>query len=189
MGPVRLFWGPLSRMVFWECCASSLLCPAFCNPMDYSPPGSSVHVDSPGQNSGVGCHSLLQRIFPTQGSNPGLPHCRQILDHLSHQGSPILGEVLFMLGFTRTSLIAQLVRNPPSKQETRFDCWVGKICWRRDRLPTPVFSGFPCSSAGKESTCNVGVLGSIPGLGRKEGLEKGKATHSSILAWQIPWTV
>ena len=107
--------------------------------MDYSPPGSSVHVDSPGQNSGVGCHSLLQRIFPTQGSNPGLPHCRQILDHLSHQGSPILGEVLFMLGFTRTSLIAQLVRNPPSKQETRFDCWVGKICWRRDRLPTPIF--------------------------------------------------
>ena len=35
-----------------------------------------------------GCHALLQVIFPTQGSNPGLPHCRQILYHLSHQGSP-----------------------------------------------------------------------------------------------------
>ena len=43
--------------------------------------------DSPGKNTGVGCHAFLQGIFPTQGSNPGLPHCRQILYHLSHQGS------------------------------------------------------------------------------------------------------
>jgi len=46
---------------------------------------------------------------------------------------------------------------------------------------------FPGGSAGKESACSVGVLGSIPGLGRSP--EKGKATHSSILAWRIPWTV
>ena len=39
-----------------------------------------------GRNTGVGCHALLQGIFPTQGSNPGLPHCRWILYHLSHQG-------------------------------------------------------------------------------------------------------
>ena len=44
--------------------------------------------NSPGQNTGVGCHSLLQGIFPTQESNPGLPHCRQILYQLSHQGRP-----------------------------------------------------------------------------------------------------
>ena len=44
--------------------------------------------DSPGKNTGVGCYSLLQGIFLTQGSNPGLPHCRQILYHLSHLGSP-----------------------------------------------------------------------------------------------------
>ena len=44
----------------------------------------------PGQNTGVGSHSLLQWIFPTQGLNPGLPHCRRILYHLSHQGSPEL---------------------------------------------------------------------------------------------------
>ena len=42
----------------------------------------------PGQNTGVGSHSLLQGIFPTQGSNPSLPHCRQILYCLRHQGSP-----------------------------------------------------------------------------------------------------
>ena len=43
--------------------------------------------DSPGKNTGVGCHSLLQEIFPTQGLNPGLLHCRQTLYRLSHQGS------------------------------------------------------------------------------------------------------
>ena len=50
--------------------------------------GSSVHGDSPGKNSGVGCHALLQGIFPTQGLNLGLLHCRWFLYHLSHQGSP-----------------------------------------------------------------------------------------------------
>ena len=54
---------------------------------DCSLPGSSVHVDSPGKNTGVGSHSLLQRIFPIQGSNLGLLHYRQILYQLSHQGS------------------------------------------------------------------------------------------------------
>ena len=49
-------------------------------------PGSSLW-DSPGKNTGVSSCSLLQGIFPTQGSNPGLPHCRQILYCLSHQGS------------------------------------------------------------------------------------------------------
>ena len=43
-------------------------CQTLCNPMDCSPPGSSVHGDSPGKNTGVGSHSLLQGIFPTQGS-------------------------------------------------------------------------------------------------------------------------
>ena len=47
--------------------------------------------------------------------------------------------------------------------------------------------GFPGGSAGKESACNVGDLGLIPGW--EDPLEKGKATHSSILAWRIPWTV
>ena len=50
-----------------------------------------------------------------------------------------------------------------------FDSWIEKIRWRRDRLPTPVFLGFPCGSAGKESTSNVGDLSSIPGLGRSTG--------------------
>ena len=63
------------------------LCPTLCDPMDYSPPVTSVHGDSPGKNTAVGYYALLQRIEPTQGSNLGLLHCRQILYHLSHQES------------------------------------------------------------------------------------------------------
>ena len=59
-----------------------------CYPMDDSPPSSSVYGDSLGKNTGVGYHALLQGIFLTQGSNPSLLHCRQILYCLSHQGSP-----------------------------------------------------------------------------------------------------
>ena len=47
--------------------------------------------------------------------------------------------------------------------------WVGKIYWRRDRLPTPVLFSFPCGSVGKESACNVGDLSLILGLGRSLG--------------------
>ena len=61
-------------------------CPTLCDPMDCSLPGFSVYGDSPGKNTGVGCHALLQGIFPTQGSDPGVLHCRQILHQLSHQG-------------------------------------------------------------------------------------------------------
>ena len=63
-------------------------CPTLAIPMDCSLPGSSVHGGSPGKSSEVGCHALLLGIFPTQGLNPSLLHCRQILYHLSHQGSP-----------------------------------------------------------------------------------------------------
>ena len=47
-----------------------------------------LSMGSPGKDTGVGCHSLLQGIFPTQGSNLSLLYCRQMLYHLSHQGSP-----------------------------------------------------------------------------------------------------
>ena len=61
-----------------------------CDPRDHSPPGSSVHGDSPGKNTGVGCHALLQGIFPAQVSKQGLLHCRRILYQLSYQGSPCI---------------------------------------------------------------------------------------------------
>ena len=74
------------------CCAVLCLvaqsCLTLCDAVNCSPWGSSVRGDSPGKKTGVDCHAYLQRIFPTQGSNPGLSHCRWILHCLSHQGSP-----------------------------------------------------------------------------------------------------
>ena len=120
-----------------------------------------------------------------------------------------------------------MVKNPPATQDTTVRFLGLEICWRRDRLPIPVFLGFPCGSAGKESACNTGDPSSISGSGRSAGegigypllyswaslvaqlvkylpamretwvrslywedpLEKGKATHRSILACGIPWAV
>ena len=75
-------------------------------------------------------------------------------------------------------------------QETRFSSWVGKIHWRRERLPTPVFLDFPCDSAGKESACNAGDLDWIPGLGRSPGEGKGYPLQYSGLENSMdysPW--
>ena len=94
----------------------------------------------------------------------------------------------------RASLIAQLVNNLPATQKTPVWFLGQKICWRRDRLSTPVFLGFPCGSAGKESACNVGDLGSIPGLEgspgegkgyphQYSGLYHGLYSHEAVKSW------
>ena len=103
--------------------------------------------DSPGKNTGVGCHFLLQGIFPTQGLNLGLLcllDCKRILYLLSYQGS-MLNTV------SRNYYIIQ------------------------------TFSGFPGGSDGKASACNVGDLGSIPGLGRSPGEGNGNPLQYSCL--------
>ena len=74
---------------------------------------------------------------------------------------------------SKASLTAQVVKNLPAMQKAQFDSWVGKIPWRRDKLLTPLFLDFPCSSAGKEFARNAGNFGSIPGLGRSPGEGKG----------------
>ena len=60
-------------LVLFFLCLVSQSCPTLCDLVDSSPSGSSVHGDSPGKKTGVGCHALLQGIFPTQGWNPGPP--------------------------------------------------------------------------------------------------------------------
>ena len=85
------------------------LCPTVCNSIVCSPPVSSVHGilcpwNFPGKNTGVGSHSPLQGIFPTQRSNSDLLHCRQILYHLHHQGSPSV----FLLKVRITFLLISL---------------------------------------------------------------------------------
>ena len=78
----------------WSEVKVTQLCLTFCNCHElYSP------WNSPGQNTGVSRPSLFQGIFPTQGSNPGLPHCRWILNQLRHQGSP---RILVWTGYPQT---------------------------------------------------------------------------------------
>ena len=81
--------------------------------------------------------------------------------------------------------IAQLVKNPRAMQETPVQFLGWEIHWGRNRLLTPLYLGFPCGSAGKESTHNAGDLGSIPRVGRSPG--EGKSYP--LLACRIPWTV
>ena len=98
----------------------------------------------PGQNTGVGSLSLLQGIFPTQGLNPGLPHCRQILYQISHQASPrILGWVAYPFSS----------RSSQPRNRTGVSCTAGgfltnwamrealtqyrlfiNICWKNDQM-------------------------------------------------------
>ena len=80
--PSKIYWFAQAHV-----CLVTRSCPTLCDPMDLSLPGSSVHGDSPGKNTGVGCPAFVQGIFPTQGLNPGLPHCRWILCQLNHQES------------------------------------------------------------------------------------------------------
>ena len=75
--------------------------------------------------------------------------------------------------FSVCSLIAQSVKHLPAMQETP----VQFLDWED---PTPVFLGFPYGSAGKDSTCNAGDMGSIPGLGRSPGEGKGPKSHTDL---------
>ena len=70
-----------------------------------------------------------------------------------------------------------------------FNLASGAFSWRRDRLPTPVFLGFSCGSAGKESACNAGDLGSIPGLRRSCGEGNGYPLQYSGLENSMDYIV
>ena len=65
-----------------------------------------------------------------------------------------------------------------------MDSWVGKICWRRDRLPSPEFLGFSVAQMIKNLPAMQETW--VLSLGQEDPLEKGMAAHSSILAWRIP---
>ena len=122
-------------------------CPTLCNPMDCKPTRLLCSWDSPGKNTGVGCHALLQGVFLTQGSNPchlRLLHCRQILYPLSH----LLRDLPYYISMSVLTLISKenkilpllydglvISQHIPAVKENwgrpGFDPWVGKIPWRR----------------------------------------------------------
>ena len=93
------------------------------------------------------------------------------------------------LGFHDSSIECKESTCNAEDPRLQFNFWIGKNCWRRDRLSTPVFLGFSCGSAGKESTCNVRDLGLIPGLGRSPGKGKGYALQYSGLEISMDFLV
>ena len=110
----------------------------------------------------MGFHFLLHGIFPTQGSNPGLPHCRQVLYlPAKPQGKPK------NTGVGSLSLLQRIFPTPGNE--------LASPALQADSLPAEPEGkpsndkGFPDSSVGKESTYNAGDPGSIPGLGRSPG--------------------
>ena len=78
---------PISQAREMKCIEAVALVPSRFSWVQLIVTPRTAALDSPGKNAGVGCHARLQGIFLTQGSNPGLLHCRQILYHLSHEGS------------------------------------------------------------------------------------------------------
>ena len=80
----------LYSLFLYDCvCVSHSVMSDFWQPRGLQPARLPCPWDSPGKNTGVDCHFLLQGIFLAQGSKPGLLYCRQLLYHLSHQGSPV----------------------------------------------------------------------------------------------------
>ena len=116
-------------LVWYSCQSESVSCPVVDSLQPhrlYSP------WNSPGQNSGVSSLSFFQGIFPTQGLNPGLPHCRQILYQLSHRGSPrILEQAAYP--FSSVSLPGASMRKPTHD----------KVMWRGLMGKASQASGFP----------------------------------------------
>ena len=127
-----------------------------CDPMDCSPPSFSVHGNSSGKNIRVGFHAFLQVIFPTQGWNWGLLHCRQILNHLSHQGSPrILEWVVYPFSrgsslpgnWTRVSCTAGgFFTSWATREAYIYSDWVSEVAHSCQTLCSPIDCSLPGSS-------------------------------------------
>ena len=152
--------------------------------------------DSPGKNTGVGSHFLLQGIFLTQGSNLGLLYCRQSLPCLSHQGRPEKLEAAFFGSWPFPPSSKHIISISAFAIASTFfsDLWLlwayldnpglfshfkilNQICLRC-LLP---YRGFPGSSEDKVSACNAGDPGSIPELGRSPGEGNGTPLQYSCL--------
>ena len=154
---------------------------------------------SPGQNPAVGSLSLLQGIFPTQGSNPGLLHYRWILYQLSHQGSP-LQKLLEHIFVTCLSPWIVLVLYSYFCSIYLQTVLFSLLCRKHSPMPTcsrgsvNVFLNEwnPCwASLVAQLIKNPPAMQEtwVRSLGWEDPLENGKASPSSILAWRIPWTI
>ena len=108
--------------------------------MGCSPPGFSVHEDSPGKNTGVGSLSLLQGVFLTRELNQGLLHCRQILYQLSYQGSPTNDAERIFISLLPKLLCAENALMPPQlyATEVKFQ-WLSESLLNQEQGELAVF--------------------------------------------------
>ena len=135
------------------------------------------------QNTGMGSPSLLQGIFPTQGSNPGLPHCRQILYQLSYQGSPWNKSSVWLISFSiMPSRSIHIVTND---RISSFLCFV-YLLLLITHMYVYIHMGFPGGAVIKNLPASSGET-CVRSLGWEDPLEQEMTTHSRILAWKSPW--
>ena len=149
--------------------------------------------NSLGQNTGVGCHSLLQGIFPTQGLNPGGLHCRQILCHLNHQGSPNYISVQFSSVAQCQTLCDPMNHSTPGlpvhHQIAEFTqthvLWVGDaihlILCRPLLLPPPIFPSIKVFS--NESVLRI----RWPKFWSCSFSISSSSEHSGLISFRINW--
>ena len=128
--------------------------------------------NSPGQDTGVGSLFLLQWIFPTQKSNQGLLHCRQILYQLSYQENPKEGRVPKNWGFW-TLVLEKIFESPLDSKEINqsvLNIHWKDWCWR-------------WSSNNLATWCNSQLMGKDPGAGKDWRQKKKRATEDEKVGW------
>ena len=176
-------------------------CPTLKWPYGLQPTRLLCPWNSLGENTEEGCHFLLQGIFLTQGLNPGLPYCRQILYQLSHQGSPRILEWVayaFSSGASRPRNLTGVSCSAGrffTSWTTREVSWVHYALFSI-RRPSQISSTCPSSKCACIPLVLAQLIKSLPAmqeswvwsLSQEYPLEKEMATHSIILAWKIPWT-
>ena len=155
-------------------------CPTLCDPMDYT-----THGILQARILEWVAFPFSRGLFPTQGSNSGLPHCRWILYQLSHKGSPGILEWVAHPFSSRSSR---------PRNRTRVSCIAGRRAtreaqeyWRGQPIPSPADLPDPGIKPGS-SALQADSLPTIRSLGWEDPVETGMATHFSILAWEFPWT-
>ena len=159
-------------------------CPTLCNPRDCSPPGFSVHGDSPGKDTGVGCHALFQGNLPNTGiehrsptlqadSLPVEPHRKPKRKQVQVNVNRYTGEGKnrIVIKFSRPEILHII------KQKYMLDFRMWYNCYGASEVVLMVKNPI-CQRRRQETLFDSWV--------RKIPLEEGTATHSSILAWRIP---
>ena len=148
--------------------------------MDCSPPGTSIHWDSPGKNTGSGCHALFQGIFPIQGSNPGLLNCRQILYCLIYfQHHNLKVSVLQRSAFSKIQLSHLYMTNGKTKALTIW-MFLGKVM----SLLFNMLSRFVVAFLSRSKCLLISWLQSLSAV-----ILKPKKVKAAIVRWLISPTL